>query len=677
MGSTILSKYLIILESPGKIKTFKKHLGPDYVIVASYGHVFDLPAGKISVNIKKDFEPTFAIKEDKIDVFKGIISAAKKSDTIYLMMDEDREGCGIAKGIYDALVNEVKSPIYRCCTNEITKKGILKALASPGKIDTKKIDAYETRRILDRLAGYKTSFLTKQATGGRSAGRVQSSILRIMVDREQEIIAFVPQEYWTLTANLISSKGDAYVGTLGSLSDMKIDNKEKASKIYDKVSKSSPVVTEVVSKDAIIKPYAPFVTSQLLMASGTILGWNATKTMSVAQSLYQNSHISYHRTDAPFMAAEAVSDIRSLITSDYGQQYLSSSPKIYTAKKGSQEAHECCRPTNINMTPQISHLGGDEASLYNIIWRRAVASQMKNGQDRRLKAITTIGGYKFISKGNLILFDGFRKCWIFTKTKDETLPDLFVKEECKLKSLEKTQHFTAPPPRYSDASIIKKCEKEQIGRPATYASLLKVLQDRGYAIVKKKTFHPTELGIKVIEFLKKSDMCFVDIKFTSQLEDKLDKIQEGTADKLETLSEFWDRLKSDIEKGKEVKDKQQLTDFDCPKCDGKLMKKHSYYGPFFSCQNYKKPKKGEEPDPASCQFIGKVGDHGEPVEKTVIAKEYADFKCKKCNSPMIKRKSKFGVFCGCSKFPGCRMTSDMEGNFKEPKKKWKYKKKPK
>lgn len=666
-----MAKKLIVIEAPKKIPKFKEAVGTEYEVFASMGHCVDLPPEKLSIDIKNNFKPTYKVSAEKKSVVKEFCQKAKKADEIFFMTDEDREGEAIAWHLLNEIKDTVHAKIWRATTSEITKKGIKKALSSPKQIDEHKINAYETRRLLDRLCGYKTSFLTKQATGGKSAGRVQSAILRIMTDREQEILDFIPQEYWVLTAHLLSSKGEGYTGILDGLSALKIDNQKTAEEIYEKVVQGQPIVADVVSKEVSVKPYAPFVTSQLLMSSSTILGWNATKTMSVAQGLYEKAFITYHRTDAPFMAKEAVTDVCAFIDFNYGKSYLPQKPNVYTAKKGAQEAHECCRPTNIEMTPDNNHLTGDDASLYEIIWRRAVASQMIPGKDKRTKVITAIGGFDFVTKGNVILNDGFRKCWKYSKTTNEVLPDLQINEQCTLKSLEKEQKFTMPPPRYSDASIIKKCETEQIGRPATYASLLKVLQDRKYVAIKKKTFHPTDLGMKVVNFLKKADMCFINIKFTAEMEETLDKIQEGIANKSEVLSEFWNRLKNDIEQGKQVKHSQQETEFDCPKCGGTLLMKHSNYGPFFACQNYKKSKKGE--DDTGCSFIATVGDHGEPVEKKQKKKEYADFECKQCGSKMIKRKSKYGEFAGCEKFPKCKATSDLDGNFKEPKKKWKKK----
>ncbi len=314
-----------------------------------------------------------------------------------------------------------------------------------------------------------------------------------------------------------------------------------------------------------------------------------------------------------------------------------------------------------------------------MIWRRAVASQMQPGRDKRTKVITKIAGYDFTSRGNVVLFDGHRQVWTYSQSGDVILPPLFESENCSLASLEKDQKFTQPPPRYSTASIIKKCEDEQIGRPATYAALLKTIQDRKYVTVEKKAYHPTELGMKVIDFLKKADICFVDLSFTADMELRLDEVQAGTITKVDVLEKLWTRLKADIEKGKQIKDEQQKSDYDCPKCDGKLLLKHSHFGAFFSCENYKKPKKGEKgtkifPD-GSCQYIAKVGEHGEPVEKVVKPKEYASFQCKKCKSKMVKRASKFGEFYGCEAFPKCRATSDMDGNFKDPKKKKKWGKK--
>ena len=646
---------LVIIESPGKIKKFKECLGSDYEIVSSIGHCVDLPPKGLSIDIKNDFAPTFEVNEDKKDIVKSLVSKAKQASTVYLMTDEDREGEAIAWHIYNLISKSSNVPIHRASTNEITKAGITKAINNARCIDLQMIDAYLCRRMLDRLCGYKTSFLTKQATGGRSAGRVQSAILRILVEKEKDIMHFVPKEYWVLTANFLTKKNEAYVGILDE--KIEVSNEAEATKIYDSVIKGKPVVSEVESHLLETKPYAPFTTMTLIQSASTYLGWPSKKVMKTAQSLYEAGSISYMRTDSPFMAEEAMSAVRAFVDHSYGGKYLSSSPVKYSAKSGAQEGHECCRPTDMSKKIAAS---GDEQKLYEMIWKRAIASQMSSGSDQKVKVATNCGGYDFISKGSICVFDGFRKVWDYASKDDVKLPVLAKGDKPTLESLDKEQRFTKPPPRYSDASLSKKCEDDQITRPSTFASSITTLLDRGYITQEKKAFQATDLGIKVVDFLVGADMCFVSTKFTAEMENKLDQVASNQLPKLELMTEFWTRLKQDIANGEKIKGDNELTEFDCPKCKAKLKLKHSKFGSFFSCSKYSKKEDG-------CDYKAQVGEDGKPFLKEVKQKEYASFDCK-CGNKMVKRSSKYGEFYGCSKFPTCKVTADLEGVFKEPKK---------
>ncbi len=667
---------LIIVESPAKIKSYKKALGSGYEVLASFGHCVDLPPKKLSIDIKKKFEPTFEVIADKKPVIKNIKFHAKKATDIYLMQDPDREGEAIAWHIQNEIKGCTKGKIHRASTNEITASAIKKALQNTSDVNQEMINAYLTRRLLDRLCGYKTSYLTQQATGGRSAGRVQSAVLRILAEREKEIQNFVPEEYWVLTAHFLSSKWDDASGFCGGLpyigvldGKIKVPNEKKATQIYNDVIKGSPVITSVEQKVVNANPYAPFVTSSLIQSSSSIFGWSSKKTMKTAQFLYEQGHITYMRTDSPRIAPEAIEAIRALISHDHGPKYLPATARLYGAKKGAQEGHECCRPTSVDVGVQQLH--GDEQKLYEMIWRRTISCQMTLGQDKQTKAITKTGGYDFISNGKIRIFDGFRKVWNYSKSADTLMPDLYKGEKCSLDKLEKEQKFTVPPSRYTDGSITKQCEKLQIGRPSTYQQCIETLVNRKYVSREKKALHATKLGIDVTEFLVGAHFCFVDLKFTAEMEQSLDEISKGSKDKLDVLQEFWTRLKQDIESGKELKTKNQFTEFKCPKCKGTLLKKHSRWGAFFSCENYKKDD--------GCPYIATVGEHGEPIEKKQKEKEYASFNCQECNSKMVKRVSKYGEFYGCENFSsGCKFTTDMSGT-PSPKKKGykKYKKKKK
>jgi DNA topoisomerase I len=664
-----VSKNLIIVESPTKIKSYKKVLGKEYEILASFGHCVDLPPKKLSVNIKKDFEPTFAVIDDKEDIVKNIKTHAKKASDIYLMTDPDREGEAIATHIYDQIKSLTKAKIYRATTSEITNSGIKAAIENAGKLNEGMFNSYLCRRILDRIVGWKTSYLTKQATGGRSAGRVQSAVLRILAEREKEIQDFVPEEYWVLTAHFKSSKGYPYTGVLDT--KIKVSNEKKATEIYDEVVNGSPIIELIESKLVNSNPYAPFVTSSMIQTSSSMFGWTGKKTMKTAQSLYEGGLITYIRTDSSAIAVEAMENIRNYISDNFENKYLPKTAKIYGSKKGAQEGHECCRPTDISVMPHNSG-GNDEQKLYRMIWKRVVSSQMTPGKDKQTRVTTKVSKYNFISNGKIRIFDGYRAVWDYSSSKDAILPDLTEGEKCTLLQLDKDQKFTTPPSRFNDGSIVKKCESLQIGRPSTYQQCIETLINRKYAERQKKAFHATKLGMDVVDFLKSAHFCFVDLAFTANMEQLLDEIASGKKQRVDVLKEFWDRLKTDIESGKQVKNKKQITEFKCPKCGGSLLKKHSSYGPFFSCENYKSAKSKDKDK--SCSYLATVDDHGQPVEKVVKPKEYADFKCKKCKSKMVKRSSTWGEFYGCENFPSCRMTADMEGIFKTPKKKKYYKK---
>lgn len=416
---------LVVIEAPGKVKSYNKILGSGYKILPTQGHFVDLPEKSLAVDIKKDFKPTFEVQ--KPDIEKSLSTAAKAADEIFLMLDEDREGEAIAWHVQNVIQKHAGGPIRRATTNAITKKGVQDAMKNSGDIDMGKIEAYLSRRILDRLAGYKTSFLTQQATGGRSAGRVQSAMLRLIADREQEILDFVPEEYWVLTAHFSSPKKERYTGVLSD--KIKVPDEKTATEIHDKVIKGDPVVTAVETKEVNVNPYPPFTTLPMIASASTILGFTAKRTMKAAQSLYEAGHITYMRTDSPHMDPSAVDAIRSFISETCSTDYLPATPNKYAAKKGAQEAHECCRPTDV--TAHLN-LTGDEKKLYELIWRRAISSQMTPGRDRRVKVTTKVGGYDFVSNGVTRLFDGFRKVWTYGKSEDMVLPDLKKGDKCNL-----------------------------------------------------------------------------------------------------------------------------------------------------------------------------------------------------------------------------------------------------
>ena len=659
-----MAKYLVIVESPSKATKIGQYLGKDYYVMASKGHVIDLPAKGLNVDIKKNFEPHYEIMEDKVDTVAKIVSEAKKAEIVYLMSDPDREGEAIAFHISNHLP---KNTVFkRATTNSITKEAVKKAIDEASDINIPLVDSYEARRILDRLVGYKCSYLTQSATGGKSAGRVQSAALRALSDREKEIKAFVPQEYWDINAEVLTQKKDKILTRLTKPEKMEVSNEEKANTIVSYLTKKTASVSKYETKEVPSSPYAPFTTSTLQQTAATVLGWSQDKTMSVAQALYENSFITYMRTDSPYIEPATIAGLRTEIQGRFGPKYLPDKTNYYAPKsKNAQEAHEAIRPTHVEVE-QINELESDHKKLYNLIWRRTVASQMEKSRSLSASVRFAVGPYELGANGNTLIFDGWKKVWQYALSDDTLLPVLNVGDKCEIIDVSSEQKFTQPPSRYSKSSITKLYEETGIGRPSTYASITKTLIARKYIDLLKNSYQVTALGLKVSEFLEKSGFCFIDLDFTSKMEEKLDRITNKEAKKLDTLSEFWERLQKDITNAKSLKANASQTDFPCPKCKNMLALKHSKFGPFFACSEQKE-----------CGYTAIVGPDGEPKEKP--PKEYGSEPCQLCSAKMVKRNSKMGGFFGCEKFPTCRGMRNLQGEpieqkkteGKKPWKKWK------
>lgn len=668
-----MSDYLVIVESPKKAKKIQEYLGKDYLVIASFGHVFDLPPKKLGIDLKKDFATTYVVMDDKKDVKNNISVQSKKAKIIYLMTDLDREGAGIAANIYNGLLKTYK--VKRATTNAITKSSILDAIKNAYDLDDEAdlVEAYEARRVLDRLVGFKCSYITKQATGGRSAGRCQSVALRIIADREKEIQIFVPVVYWPITAELLTQDTkEKVVADIKFPKPLDISTKEEAEKII-KVIKAGPVKVSKFEQNKVqVNPYAPFQTSTLYQASAS-LGISLDKCKKAAQSLFDDGKITYHRTDSLYIEPTEMSNIRHFISSNYDKKYQTSSARVYKKKvKNAQEAHEAIRPTSISL--QSAGGTADEKKIYELIWRRTVASQMASAEVQRSSAEFSCGKYLLAATGSKELFDGFRKVWTYSDVNDRYMPTMKVSDTVDVIDISTKRMETQPPKRYSEMSLVKTLEKEGIGRPSTYAAIVKTILDRGYVEKTKNIFNATELGIGVSDFLVASDFCFVDIGFTCAMEDDLDDITNKKAKKIDVLSKFWCRLKQDLQKAKDVKNEKSKTDYKCPLCkkngtEAFLLKKHSQYGEFYSCENYKKD--------GGCTYTAQVGDDGKPKEK--IKKDppkKLGFKCDQCGSDMVVRTGPYGEFQGCSSWPKCKTVMDMDGNIKKKsKKKWSKKKK--
>lgn len=649
-----MSKYLVLIESPAKIKSYKKYLSSDYDVLATKGHVFDLPKKGIGIDIKKNFKEKMVIIENKEDFVSNLSKIISKYKIIYICTDPDREGSGIGWNIYEQILkNKNDIIIKRAKTNSITKEGISKAISEAIDIenDFSFVESYLTRRILDRLVGYKCSFITQTATGGKSAGRVQSAALRALCDREKEILNFKPEEYWDISADAINSKNDKFGVKLTKPDKMEVKNEEIANNIVKNISNSIGVISKYESKEVNSSPYAPFTTSSIQQSAATILGWSQDKTMSIAQELYESGAISYHRTDSPYIEPASISAIRTEIDQRYGKKYLPDKQNYYSPKsQNAQEAHEAIRPTQMNLE-QFNDLQEDHKKLYNLIWKRTIASQMSKSVSMSVSVRITVKEYELGASGSSLVFDGWKKVWNYSLSEDSILPVMSVGEKCKIENVEAKQKFTQPPSRYTKSSITKLYEDTGIGRPSTYASITKTLIARGYINLEKNAYHVTDLGMKVSDFLVKSDFCFVDLNFTSNLEEKLDKIANKEISKLDTLNEFWTRLQSDLTKASSVKQVASQTDIPCPKCGLMLVIKHGKFGDFFACPDNKEKK---------CDFTANIGEDGKPKQKA--PKEYADFSCDKCGGKMVKRSSKMGDFFGCAGYPKCKSMKDVNGN---------------
>ena len=649
---TLMSN-LIIVESPAKARTISNFLGKGYKVVASKGHIRDLPKSTFGITIDDDgkFVPKYSIPKEASATVKELKKLAKEADTIYIATDEDREGEAIGYHIAMAIGKEPTS-LPRIVFHEITKSAIAHALENPRTLDMESVDAQQTRRLLDRIVGYKLSpLLANKIQKGLSAGRVQSSTLKIVVDREREIKAFKPEEYWTIDAlfeNVIASSIYSYEGK--KIDKMTLKSEEQASLIVDSANAESFTVTSIETAKRKSKTPPPFMTSTLQQAASTQLGFSPKKTMMVAQKLYEGVKtdkgtmglITYMRTDSLNLAKEAVSDARDFISVTYGDRYLPAKPKFYASKsKGAQEAHEAIRPTRVDFTAEMAaqYLGADELKLYRLIYNRFLACQMTEAEFETQTIL--FGGERSVFKatGRKMLFDGFYRVTGYNE-KDKLLPELTQGQAVDLTSVEAEQHFTEPPARYNEASLIKKLESLGIGRPSTYAPTVTILQTRKYIELEKKRIHPTEIAFTVIELLEKHFPEIVDSGFTSSMEETLDKIAEGKEDWQKVLADFYTPFMEKIAKGKqEIKSLKVAipTGEDCPQCGSELLLRKGRYGEFIACSNFPK-----------CKYTRNIdGDEPEQPEAT-------DEVCDKCGSPMVVKNGRRGKFLACSAYPKCK-----------------------
>ena len=652
-----MAKNLVIVESPAKAKTLEKFLGKDYSVAASGGHIRDLPKKNIGINIKKNFEPKYQIIKGKEIAVEALVSAAKKAKMVFLAPDPDREGEAITWHLAAILGIKDKDKIKRVEFNEITKNAVIHAIENPRDIDMKRVDAQQARRILDRIVGYKLSpLLWKKIRKGLSAGRVQSVAVRLICEREALIKKFVPQEYWSIVANL-SADEKAFTAKLFSKADEKviIPNKESADGILKEINSNDFVITKIVKKEQRRNPSAPFITSTLQQESYRKLGFSTKKTMVLAQQLYEGIElekgvttglISYMRTDSTRIAVEAQNEARALIEKEYGAKYLPKEPKIYKAKKQAQDAHEAIRPTYFENKPSeiAGSLSPDQLKLYTLIWNRFLASQMESAILDQTAVDVSVGDYIFRANGSIIKFDGFIAVYMEGHDEDEEdekeglLPEMSEGQKLKLLSIDPNQHFTQPPPRYTEASLVKELEQKGIGRPSTYSPIIATVQDRGYVENEGRMLKPTELGVTVNEQLVKHFPVIMDPEFTAHMEDDLDKILEGTLNWVEVIREFYEPFEKTLkeaETGMEKIKKEIMTEEKCEKCGKQMMIRSGRFGDFLACSGY-----------PQCKTI-------KPLPGSPEAQEVKEV-CDKCGKPMVFKKSRFGAFLACSGYPDCK-----------------------
>ncbi len=648
-------KHLIIVESPAKAKTIKNFLDKNYEVIASKGHVRDL--SKFALGIKIDetgFTPNYVVDKDHKELVKQIIELSKKASTTYIATDEDREGEAIGYHVACLIGGKLES-YPRIVFHEITQNAILNALKTPRQIDMSKVNAQQARRFLDRIVGFKlSSLIASKITKGLSAGRVQSAALKLVIDREREIKAFKPLTYFTLDAyfephleaQLISYKGN-------KLKAQELVDEKKAQEIKNELEKESYTISSIIKKSKKSPTPPPFMTSTLQQSASSLLGFSPTKTMSIAQKLYEGvatpqgvmGVITYMRTDSLNIAKEALEEARNKILKDYGKDYLPPKAKVYSSKnKNAQEAHEAIRPTSIILEPNAlkDYLKPEELKLYTLIYKRFLASQMQDALFESQSVVVACEKGEFKASGRKLLFDGYYKI-LGNDDKDKLLPNLKENDPIKLEKLESNAHVTEPPARYSEASLIKVLESLGIGRPSTYAPTISLLQNRDYIKVEKKQINALESAFKVIEILEKHFEEIVDSKFSASLEEELDNIAQNKADYQQVLKDFYYPFMDKIEAGKKNIISQKVhekTGQSCPKCGGELVKKNSRYGEFIACNNYPK-----------CKYVKQTENADNEATQEL---------CEKCGGEMVQKFSRNGAFLACNNYPECKNTKSLK-----------------
>ena len=672
-----MAKSLVIVESPAKAKTINKFLGRDYLVKASMGHVRDLPKSKLGVDVEKGFNPMYVVIPQRKKVLTELKQAAKKVKDIYLAPDPDREGEAICFHLAEELKTS-KNKIHRVMFNEITKKAIQDAFKNPGIIDQKKVDAQQARRVLDRLVGYQLSpLLWEKVRRGLSAGRVQSVALRLICDREREVRAFQSEEYWSVHAELLGQQPPSFTAKLAKIDGKAVDlkNEESARAVTTELEKLEFTVAEITAKERKRHPVPPFITAKLQQEAARKLGFTAKRTMMVAQRLYEGIElgeegpiglITYMRTDSTRVANEALDEVRQYLGERFGQEMVPAKPNIYRSKKGAQDAHEAIRPTSSMRDPDAisNHLDKDEYKLYKLIWTRFVASQMPPAVFDETVVDIKAGRYDLRARGSVLKFPGFLS--LYEEGKDEEsakkdadaddatpsettgkLPQLEDGERLSLQSVKPEQHFTQPPPRFTEASLVKELEEKGIGRPSTYAQILSVLQSRDYVQKQERKFVPTELGLLVTDLLTENFADIMEVEYTARMEELLDEIEEGRANYMTTIDDFYKKFRKDLDQAKanmtNVKAQEIPTEEVCDKCGSKMVIKWGRFGHFLACSAY-----------PECRNTREVQNYG--VDGSADPDSFEGETCEKCGKAMVLKKGRYGQFLACSAYPDCRNT---------------------
>ena len=695
-----MAKALVIVESPAKAKTINKYLGKNYLVMASLGHIKDLPKKDLAVDVEHGFEPRYEVIEGKKKLIQELKAAAKKVESVYLAADPDREGEAICHHLQEEIDGDSKGKgkkktgpaFFRVMFNEITSRGIKKAFETPGQVDIHLVEAQQARRVLDRLVGYKISpLLWDKVRRGLSAGRVQTVALRVIVEREREIRAFEKREYWTIDVNLGAKKPPAFdarlfkraVGAADSQLEIpEIGSQPAADAIVKALEGAEYVVKSVGTREKRRNPVAPFITSTLQQEASRKLRFSVKRTMMLAQRLYEGIElgkegsvglITYMRTDSTRIAGEAIEEVRGFIGEKYGAPYLPQAPNVYKSKKEAQDAHEAIRPTSVMHTPDEieRHLSDDELKLYRLIWMRFVASQMMPAVfDQTTIDVTTKGSdgaeYIFRATGSVPKFDGYLRVYEEGKDqKDEEdeelrhkLPLVEEGEKLKFKVIKPEQHFTEPPPRYNEATLVKKLESDGVGRPSTYASILSTIQEREYVTKDGGKFKPTELGMVVTDLLLESFNDIFEVKYTARMEEELDEIGEGKVDWREAMAEFYGRFEKDLKSAEknmtDIKRMEKPTDLKCEKCGKPLVIKWGKHGSFIACTGY--------PECTNTREVTVDLPDGDGADLTEQGDEEY---CQNCGRTMVLKKGRFGQFHACTGYPDCKTTRPVGGTQKK------------